>query len=575
MVKFFVRLFAIIGLLAVIIIAGGIFLASRLLPSEPELPGNVVLTVDLRSGLPDSSANSALAPLVGEESSLRDVILTLTRAEKDPHVHGLVAYIDGNALSLPQAQELRDAVHSFRSSGRFAMVASTGLGDLGDGTISYYLASAFDLIGVQPLGGVGLTGIAARQPFARSALEKWKLSAEGEKRGAYKTAPEIATESNITPANREMTEWLVGDMGSQVLAGIATDRNLPQARVQSLLDQGPLTGEAAKAAGLIDRIAYVDEIEDAALERAGKGAELVTIDDYHAGAGNGWSADDPTVALIQGEGNIVPGSAGPGGPFDSELMAADDISAGIADAVSSGAKAIILRLNTGGGSASASETIRRAIQKAQKAGVKVVVSMADVAASGGYWVASAADRIVAEPATLTGSIGVFSGKIVTDAFWQELGVNWAETRFGANAGMWGGGSFSAAEQERLGEVTDVIYHGFISRVAEARHLTPEAVEAIAEGRVWTGRQAREKGLVDVLGGLDTAIDEARRLANVEGDVRLEAFPKPSGIVEELLAMVSNPGLHAAIKSAASLYLAATESAESRAVRMEPVGLNGN
>lgn len=539
MLRFFVRLFATIGLLVVAALVGAVVLVVR---HEPGLPDTVVLDLDLTHSLAEGGSDR-LGGLLGHEASLREVLDALERGRRDPRVKGVLARLGGDEVGFAQSQELRAAVDRFRASGRFAVAFSESYGDGGSGNRAYLLASAFDEVWLQPLGMVGLTGLSAEVPLARAALDALGVQPQLMQREEYKSFAETFLRSDLSPANREMLQGLIGDLTNQLVDGIAKSRRLPPAAVREAVDRAPLLDREALERKLIDRVGYADEARDAVIQRAGAGAETVEIADYLAVAG-GPNDSGPTVALIHAVGTITGGK--------SDRPALGDVTAGsetIVQAIEEAAddpdvKAILFRIDSGGGSVSASESIRRALEKARQRGKPVIASMGDSAASGGYWIALAADRIVASPATITGSIGVVAGKMSFAGLSDKVGVTWGRVSAARNAGMWSPmHPFSESEQERMTAIIDTTYASFLDRVAKARRLTPEQARAAARGRVWTGAQARELGLIDDFGGQEEALTLARTAAGLAADapVTLAPFPAPKSVTEEVLELVSGKG----------------------------------
>jgi protease-4 len=528
--RFLVGLFATIGVLALIVVGAVASLVWRYWPDRPSLPAQFVLTADWRQPIAEEAGppdlldfRLTLSPTVSE------VVLALDAAGKDPRVKGLVARLDGTRHGFAVAQELRDAVRRFRASGRFAIAYADSFGELGPGNEGYYLATAFDEIHLQPVGLVGLTGLMAEVPLAQGLLANLGIELEVAKREEYKTALESFTQSELTPANREMLNGLLDDLGRQLVAGIADGRELDPAEVQRLIDRGPLTGEEALAGRLIDRIAHEDEILADARARAGD-ADTIELADYAAQRPSGAAA--AKVALVRAAGLIRRGEDGVG-----LEIAADDLADTLSDAADDEAiRAVLLRIDSGGGSAVASETVARGVRRVRAAGKPVIVSMGNAAASGGYWIAMDATRIVAQPATLTGSIGVLAGKPTLEGVWEKLGVNWAQIPRGTNAAIWSVNQpYSPQARARVEAILDAIYGSFKEGVARGRSLPPEKVEAVAKGRVWTGEQAKGLGLVDEVGGLDAALAAVRR------ELRL---PEQAELDVELLPYPSNPLLKA-------------------------------
>lgn len=544
--RYVVRLFAVVGFLFALTIGVVWAAAYRYFEAAPPEPQNIVLELDLRGGLTEFMPADPLANLLsGRVPTLRDAVAALDKARLDPKVKGVVALIGEDRLGLAQAQELRDAVARFRETGRFAYAYSTSFGEFGPGNGSYYLASSFEEIWLQPIGTVGLTGFVSEVPFAREALDEIGVTAQIDHRGQYKSAPETFTEIDFTPAHRAMIQSLIGDLTRQLVAGVAESRGLKPEQVQALIDGGPYVAKEALAAKLVDRLDYQDVLRDELLRKAGDDSDFVSFVDYAPQPGDLALDGRPRIAMITGVGLIAQGSgeAKPliGGPgVESDRIADAFREAAEDDRVA----AIVFRIDSGGGSAVASETIRRAVVQARAKGKPVIVSMGDTAASGGYWVSMNADAIVAQPATLTGSIGVFAGKILTQDLWDKLGVNWGLVAAGEHAAIWSNlVPYSPEEEARLDALLDDIYDAFVTNVAEARGLTVAQVQAIAQGRVWTGAQAKENGLVDALGGLETALILAREKAGLTRDetVAMVDYPRPRGPFEAFLELTAQEG----------------------------------
>lgn len=542
MFRFLVRLFAVVGLLVVLATVGLGILYWRFAGQEPTLPERIVLDLDLDRELIEHVPADPLAEaLFGRETSLRDVVDALDRARTDPRVAGVVARLGADRFDMAAAQELRQAIARFRESGRFALAYADSFGEFGPANSAYYAASGFDEIWMQPVGIWGVTGIEARVPFLRDVLEKFGLHPEMEQRREYKSFANTFMETGFTEAHRAMTESLVDELTEQLVSGIAEGRRLPPDRVAALIDRAPLLDREAQDAGLLDRLGYRDEVRAAARDHAGTGAGTVELSDYLDRAGRP-HAEGTGVALIYGVGTIGQGDSGVDPLFGGPSMGSDTIVRAFDEAIANpGIRGILFRIDSGGGSAVASESIRRAVARARDAGKPVVVSMGSAAASGGYWIALAANEIVAQPATLTGSIGVMAGKIVSEDLWDELGVNWGVVARSRNAGMWSSLSgYTESERSRLNTLLDDIYGAFTARVSEARRLPVPAVDDVARGRVWTGSQAKTLGLVDTVGGFDTALSALRRRIGLpaETPLRLEEYPLPASRLERLLKLVA-------------------------------------
>ncbi len=524
-----------IGVLAVLFVLGAAALVAGLRPRATPLPDNIVLTADLTQGLADGPERGRLLQLlVGAKPNLRDLLDGIEAAGADPHVKGLLARVGNDELALARVQEIRDAVAAFRARGKFAVAFADSFGELGSGTRPYYLATAFDEIWLQPMGSVGLTGLYSEVTFFKGTLDLLGVAAEFDHRGEYKTAANILTETRMTPAHREEVEALLASLAGQIESGIAEGRKLMPAEVRQAVDRGPLLADEARQAKLVDRLGYRDEAVADARARAGSGAELVSLPSYLDRAERP-HREGARIALIYGSGLITRGGGSSNPLSESEVMAANDMTRAFRAAVRDPrVRAILFRIDSPGGSVVASETIWREVVFARERGKPVVVSMGDVAGSGGYYVAAPADKIVAEPATLTGSIGVLAGKLVAADLLKKLGISTDSAQIGTNAAMFSATSgFTAQAQRRLDAFLDQTYQGFKERVATGRHMTPEEVEAVAKGRVWSGEEAKAHGLVDALGGYAVALRLAKETARIAPDapVELTVFPREEGPAE--------------------------------------------
>jgi protease IV len=496
----------------------------------------LILELDLTEPVIEGVPRDPVGALVARHrTALRVVLDGLRRGSRDPRVQALVVKLGGSRshLSMGRAQELRDAVSQFSASGKPTVAWAETFGELGRGTVPYYLATAFDEVWLQPSGDVGLTGVAAEVPFLRGALDRAGITPQFAQRLEYKNAANLFTERGFTAAHREATERLVESMMDQLVTGIAEGRKVDAAEVRALVDRAPLSAAKALESGLVDRLGYRDEVYAAVRAQAGSDAALVYVGSYRRSrlAEASRRLAPPrrdAVALVDVTGPIHLGRSGRppflGGSAGSDTVCAALRSATVADDV----KAIVLRVVSPGGSYVASDAIWREVALARRAGTPVVVSMGDVAASGGYFVAMGADAIVAEPATITGSIGVVAGKQVFDGVAERFGVD-HEGVTGADHGLMFSPlrTFTEDEWQHLNAWLDRIYDDFTAKVADGRRLPAERVQEIARGRVWTGADALERGLVDELGGLGAAlslaIERAGMAPSPEPDVR--AYPR--------------------------------------------------
>jgi protease IV len=500
----------------------------------------LILELDLADGIVEGQPADPVSALLSmRRTNLRDVLGGLRRARTDPRVRALIVKIGGQRLGLAMAQELRDAISAFRDSGKLTVAWAESFGEVSRGTVPYYLASVFERVYMQPSGDLALTGVALEEPFFNEALGKVGITPRFAKRHEYKTAANTFMERAYTPEHEEMSGRLVASAGEQVVAGVAAGRGLSEDRVRELIDQAPLLGAEALEAGLVDKLAYRDEVYAevrAAVSTTGRpdeNARLRYISRYNRTQGLAKRIPRPqqeAIALIQGQGQIQLGRSGHGAlPGRGSSIGSETIAAAFRAAVKDEkVQAIVFRVDSPGGSYVASDTIWREVVLARKAGKPVIVSMGNVAASGGYFVAAPANVIVAQPGTLTGSIGVLVGKPVIGDLLGRLGVGMGSVEQGAHARMFAPTrDFTEEEWTRVNTFLDRVYDDFVAKVAEGRDLSRERVDSLARGRVWTGADAHERGLVDELGGLGRSLDLARKKAGLSSDAPVRVFPHVS------------------------------------------------
>ena len=518
--------------------------AERIRETRERRTGPLVLELDVTEGVLEAPPTDPLsAALSYRKPRLQDVLDGLRRARSDPRVRGLVAKVGGSRLQLAHAQELHGAVRAFRDAGKLTVAWAETFGEFGPGNVPYLLATAFERIYLQPSGDVGLTGVSLEEQFVRDALHKLGVKPQLGQRHEYKTAANTFLESGYTEAHREMSGRLVASLSEQIAAAVAAGRGLAAHEVRKLVDRGPLLGSEALDAGLVDALAYRDEVYDEVRRRAGRqvgdtrenGVRMQYVTRYNRALVQGVTRriarrHEATIALIHGLGPIRLGRGGRNPVFGTS-MGSETVSAAFRAAVKDErVKAIVFRVDSPGGSYVASDVIWRHVALARRAGKPVVVSMGRVAASGGYFVSMGADAIVAQPGTLTGSIGVLGGKAVTADLMGKLGVSQDAVTEGEHALMFSGSrGYTQSEWERVHSSLDRIYDDFTAKVAEGRRLGTEQVDRLARGRVWTGADAKESGLVDELGGIERAVAIAREKANLPlgaaADVRV--FPRPT------------------------------------------------
>lgn len=495
---------------------------------------STVLVWTLDGPLPDR-ANSAF-PLSGEaeESSLEKLYPILAGARHDRSVKGLAIHLGHPEFGLGRAQEVRRQILAFRQAGKIVECYSDSFGEGSNGTLPYYLASACDKIHLSPAGDLNLLGLYSEARYFRGSLDKLHVTPQFLRSGRYKSAVETYTETAASPEATEALGAVLDSYFSQIVGAIAEGRKRPIDQVRAAVDAAPYSAATALAQGLVDKLSYPDQFYDGFTKRLGRKPRLLAIDDYSPASA---FAAGRHIAVVFAQGTILRGGGG-SSPFgDESFIASDDLVATLDDLRDDDScAAVVLRIDSPGGSALASDLILRAVVRLQER-KPVIASFSEVAASGGYYIASRASRIVSEPGTLTGSIGVFGGKLVTrELESQLLGVGHSSQKRGANADIYSRlQPFTAEQGARLQSLMDGVYRAFLKHVAEGRHLKLEAVEEIASGRVWTGEAARARGLVDELGGLERAIAVARQQAKIEdgANVALDFLPKPQSFFDRL------------------------------------------
>jgi protease IV len=453
-------------------------------------------------------------PFSGETGadSLQELYPALRAAREDAGVRGLAVYIQEADFGLARAQELRRQLLALRRAGKFVECYLETAGEGGNGTLPYYLATACERIHLAPLGDVNLLGLSLENRFLLGTLEKLKIRPEFNQVGRYKSAVETWTRTEFTPPAEEAIAAVLDGYYTQIVTAIAEARRKTPDEVRWIIDGAPFTAEDAVRRGLVDQISYPDQFREHLKKRAGGEPSLLPVQEYRPAP----QIAARRVAVVFALGAIIRGTGGTA-PWSGETyMGSNDMSALLRDmGDDDSVAAVVLRIDSPGGSALASDLILREVEKLKEK-KPVIVSMSDAAASGGYYIAARADKIVAEPATLTGSIGVFGGKFVTSGFEREhLGVTHDALKRGANADIYSSLQPYTPEQSMLVQrQMDKVYSAFVGHVAAGRRMSRLQVEGVASGRVWTGAAAKKIGLVDELGGLDRAVELAREEAGL-------------------------------------------------------------
>jgi protease-4 len=560
LLKFFlglIVLFFVVGVLAVI----GAWMVMLRGPSVPE---HSTLILRIGGELVETPPNDVVGQLTGgaRAQTVRGYVDALRRAKEDPRIESVL--IIPTPFQSPywgKVQEIRDAVLDFRKSGKRISAYLEYAGDR-----EYYLASAAEKIYLVPTSSLDVTGMATYELFLKGTLDKIGLQADFEKIGDYKTAPNQLTQTTFTPPHREMSESLTRDMYEQLVRAIADTRKKTVEDVRALIDEGPFLARDAHRVGLVDALAYEDQLDDhGAVSKSG----TVEGESYGRSRRSLPGRGAARIAVIYLTGIINSGESG-FDPLNGDVAGSTRLVKAIRSArADDSVRAIVLRIDSPGGSSIASDVIWRelTITKDEKPSRPLVASMSDLAASGGYYVAVAAPSIVAQPATLTGSIGIYGGKFITGGTFDKVGANIESVIIGRNAGIASPDRpFTDSERQKLRAQMRDFYDGFLQKVASSRKMTVEQVDKLGQGRVWTGAQAQQNGLVDALGGLDRAIALAKERAGIPADTAVEivTYPARKSLAELLVEQLSGSGNDRQMESVLSL-VSGLRTAERRAL----------
>jgi len=477
--------------------------------------------------------------------SIAELYPAFRAARLDPGIRGLAVYVQNADFGLGKAQELRRQMLALRRAGKFVECFLETAGEGANGTLEYYLATACERIHLAPAGDLNLLGLYLENRFLRGTFDKLKIEPEFNQVGRYKSAVETYTRSQYTAESREAIAAVLDGYFSQIVSAIAEARGKSPYEVQWLIDGAPFSAEEAVTRGLVDQLSYPDQFRAHLKKRVGREPAYLAIEDYHPGQ----PLAGKHIAVVFALGTIVRGSGGSAPLTEEVFLGSDEMASLLRNmAEDESVSAVVLRIDSPGGSALASDLILREVEKLQQK-KPVVVSMSDTAASGGYYIAAKASKIVAEPATLTGSIGVYGGKFVTRRFEEEiLGFGHDAQKRGANADIYSSLQSASPQQvSRLQQLMERTYSTFITHVAAGRRLNRRAVEGVAGGRVWTGAAAKKIGLVDELGGLDKAVEIARHEAGIGSreTVAVDFYPPPPSWLDLLFAK-REPRLPAAL-----------------------------
>lgn len=522
----------VVGIIALVL------MAERL--GRPSVPDNSVLVLSVSGDLPDYIPDDQLARAFGmrQGQSFTGLLTQLRKAKVDSRIGAVLLDISFPGIGWGKAEELREAIREFKTSGK-PVYAYMELGM----NREYYIATAADKVFLPPSGDLYVNGFAAEAMFYKGSLDKLGIEAEVIQIGPkYKNAPDQYTKKEMGEGQREVINAVLDEYFNRYTGGIAESRKKSVEDVRAIIDNAPYNARQAKEIGLIDDALYEEQVYEELKKQLGyktddklrtiRGGEYREIPSDSLGLNNG-----ERIALIYASGAINIGRSNDS-PFGGSMVGSDTVVAAVNDAANdTSIKAIVLRVDSPGGSALASDLMWNAIENAKKKGKPVVVSMSDVAASGGYYISCNADKIVAEPTTITGSIGVFMGKPVVKGFYDWLGITNEYVMRGKNAGIFRETEkWTPEERAKMEEGANNIYHNnFLPKVASGRKMDQERANELGQGRVWTGTQAKENGLIDEFGGLEKAIDLAKQLANLpaDKDVRRIVFPSPRPFFETI------------------------------------------
>ena len=557
----------ILGSLVLVAIIGIAVIWASLRRGEPTIRDNSVLTLRVSGELPDYTPDDPFKKIFGgPDQSLTGLVMQFKKAKVDKRIKAILLDINMSNLGWGKSEELRDAITDFRSSGKpvYAYV-EFGLNK------EYYIATACDKIIVPPPGELFINGLAADVMFFRGSLDKLGIYPDIFQIGKYKSAGDTFTQKQMTDAHREYINSLLDDLFNRYVNAIAQARHKTPEEVRALIDNAPYNAAKAKEAGLIDEALYKDDVEKQFKKMFG----YKDTDPFVAVRGNDYRDVSPEslglnkgerIAVIYGMGTIGSGSS-QNSPSGETSIGSDTVSKALNDAAADKSiKAIVLRVDSPGGSGLASDIIWHAVEAANQK-KPVVISMSDVAASGGYYISASASKIIAQPSTITGSIGVVAGKPVMRGLYDWLGISNEYVLRGKTAGMFRETEkFSDEERAKFEDwIKTTYYQDFVPKVAKGRNKDAQYIDSVAQGRVWTGQQAKDRGLVDDFGGLDKAIEVAKQLAKIPADKGVERviLPYPTTFLQQLLS--GNDNANTQLEQQRAVYAALPEDAR-RALR---------
>jgi len=529
----------ILGAVLLVLVIGVVLIWAAFRRSEPTIRDNSVLTLRVAGELPDYTPDDPFKRIFGgPDQSLTGLISQFKKAKVDKRIKAILLDVNMSGVGWGKAEEIRDAITDFRSSGKpvYAFV-EFGLNK------EYYIATACDKIIVPTPGELFINGLAADVMFFRGSLDKLGIYPDIYQIGKYKSAGDMFTQKKMTDAHREYIDSMLTDLFDRYVNAIAQARHKTPDEVKALIDNAPYGAVKAKEAGLVDDVLYKDDVEKQFKKLLGykdtdqfvavRGVDYRDVEPESLGLNKG-----EKIAVIYATGEIGSGTSR-NTPSGDQSIGSDTVAKALNDAAADKSlKAIVLRVDSPGGSGLASDIIWHAVEAANQK-KPVVVSMSDVAASGGYYISASAAKIIAQPSTITGSIGVVAGKPVLRGFYDWLGISNEYVLRGKNAGMFRETEkFSDDERAKFEDwIKTTYYQDFVPKVAKGRNKDAQYIDSVGQGRVWTGGQAKDRGLVDDFGGLDKAIEVAKQLAKIPADKGVERviLPYPTTFLQQLLS----------------------------------------
>lgn len=541
LLKSLIYSFAIFGILFIMLLLVVLGLIKQDTGSAVLVPKSALLTINFDSEFSETRGDDIVAELTGSQpQTFLDLITAINAAAADRRVKAIAATVRSSALGLAQIQDLRQTIENFKKSGKKAYLFSSGFGSFGRGTKEYYLASVFDEIAIAPNSEVGITGVALEVPFFRKALDKIGVKPEFYSRYEYKTAMASMTDFQMSKPYREEMNRLGGSIFNQFVKDTAMARKISESELKKLVNNAPIMSDMALESKLVDKIVFYQDWL-IALKKEYK-AEPIDIYNY-ANNLQTYGRGVPAVAFLVIDGVISEGESYANSLRDEVVTGSETVLQQLEEIAKDGeVKALIVRVNSpGGGYNAANEIWHGLLQFKQQKKIPVIISMGDYAASGGYFVALAGDKIIAEPSTITGSIGVLGGKMVFQELWKKLGVNWNSVKFGDNAGILSfNTAFNTKEKSIFNKSLDAVYKDFTLKVSAARKISLKELNKLARGRVWTGEGAKKNKLVDELGGIELALFEAQKAAGMkpEDKFRVAYYPKAKSLQEKIQQLVN-------------------------------------